>query len=143
MTVLQDSLQTEKGRRNCLLAAVRDFAAGRSLVPPLALEELRSYAAAVAAAGGFRRTDHELAAILLNNETWAETLAAVPFNRRILLLPQCLRPREVCPASVDEFGVLCEQCGQCAVGQLQREGEELGYVVLIAEGTTVVTRLLE
>jgi geranylgeranyl pyrophosphate synthase len=44
---------------------------------------------------------------------------------------------------MDEFGLLCEQCGQCPTGDFQEEAEKLGYVVLIAEGTTVVTKLLE
>jgi geranylgeranyl pyrophosphate synthase len=35
------------------------------------------------------------------------------------------------------------QCGGCCIGRIQAEAEKLGYVVLIAEGTTVVTKLLE
>ena len=44
---------------------------------------------------------------------------------------------------MDEFGLLCEQCGNCQIGTFQEAAESLGYVVLIAEGTTVVTKLLE
>src|ERR1051325_8867818 len=29
--------------------------------------------------------------VLINNEMWRETLAAVPYERRLLLLPKCLR----------------------------------------------------
>ena len=44
---------------------------------------------------------------------------------------------------MDEVGLLCQGCGRCAIGDFQETAEALGYVVLVAEGTTVVTRLLE
>jgi geranylgeranyl pyrophosphate synthase len=44
---------------------------------------------------------------------------------------------------MDEFGLLCEECGRCNIGELQSLAEELGYVVLVAEGSTVVSKLLE
>jgi geranylgeranyl diphosphate synthase, type II len=47
------------------------------------------------------------------------------------------------PGADGRLGVLCEQCGRCPIGDLQAEAESLGYVVLVAEGTSVVTRLIE
>ncbi|MCX7591015.1 MAG: polyprenyl synthetase family protein, partial [Kiritimatiellae bacterium] len=74
---------------------------------------------------------------------WWDVMAAVPPERRILLLPQCLRSRKSCRAETDGYGLLCRQCGGCPIGALQVEAEDMGYVTLVAEGTTVVTKLLE
>jgi geranylgeranyl pyrophosphate synthase len=81
--------------------------------------------------------------VLLGSEVWRATIGALPYERRVLLLPQCLRSSEFCEAEADAYGLLCRRCGRCALGQLEQEAESLGYVVLIAEGTTVVTQLLE
>jgi geranylgeranyl pyrophosphate synthase len=84
----------------------------------------------------------DYAAVLVNNAAWRETLARIPYARRLLLLPQCLRDRERCQADIDEFGLVCKHCGLCEIHRLQTAAERLGYVVLVAEGTVVVTSLI-
>ena len=79
------------------------------------------------------------AAVLLNNEVWRETLAGIPYRRRLLLLPQCLRDEDNCRAELDEFGLICKHCGRCPIHDLQTEAERLGYVVLAAEGAAIVS----
>jgi geranylgeranyl diphosphate synthase type II len=64
--------------------------------------------------------------VLINNEMWRETLASVPFEKRLLLLPKCLRVENKCPAPFDEFGLLCKQCGLCTIQDLQAEADEVG-----------------
>ena len=81
--------------------------------------------------------------VLLNNEVWSEHLASVPFDRRLLLLPKCLRVEDKCPAPFDEFGLLCKQCGLCTIQDLQEEAERLGYAVLVAEGSALVMALIQ
>src|SRR6202008_4029887 len=81
--------------------------------------------------------------VLLNNEMWREQLAAVPFERRLLLLPKCLRVEDRCPAPFDEFGLLCKQCGLCTIQDLQTEAERLGYAVLVAEGSALVMAIIQ
>ena len=49
---------------------------------------------------------------------------------------------EHCPASFDEYGLLCEGCGACCIGELSKMAESLGYAVLVAEGAGVVERLV-
>lgn len=129
--------------RAALLQAARDYVARHRLVPPLTLEELRAHATAIVNASPEGREHLDFVTVLVGNETWRNTLAGIPYDRRVLLLPQCLRDHQHCPAEMDEFGLLCEQCGRCAIGAMQAEAEALGYVVLVAEGTTVVTKLLE
>lgn len=137
------SVPEAEADRKRILAAIRRFVADGDLVPPLTLGDLESGAETVLRDEGFPLTYRNYAMVLFNTEVWRETLASIPFERRILLLPQCLRASEECPAEIDEFGLLCQACGRCPIGELQALAEELGYVVLVAEGTTVVTKLLE
>ena len=76
----------------------------------------------------------DYAVVTVNNESWRDALAAVPFERRLLLMPKCLREENRCPAPFDEFGLLCKQCGLCTIQDLTAEAEKLGYAVLVARG---------
>ena len=128
----------ERAKRDELQQAVVAYAAANKLVPPLSMEELRDHASRISP--GASLVDYTM--VLLNNEVWRETVASIPYSRRLLLLPQCLRDFKDCPATLDEFGLLCEECGRCNIGELQSLAEDLGYVVLVAEGSTVVSKLL-
>jgi geranylgeranyl pyrophosphate synthase len=129
----------ERFEREQLMQAVSGYAAEQQLVPPLSMEELRDHAVKIAADSSL--VDYTM--VLLNNAVWRETVASIPYERRLLLLPQCLRDPQGCPAEIDAFGLLCEDCGRCSIGELQSLAEELGYVVLVAEGSTVVSKMLE
>jgi geranylgeranyl pyrophosphate synthase len=128
--------------RRRLREAARRFVADRRLVPPLSLDDLEALAADLRRLAGAPEQHADFLAVLINNAAWRDAVAAVPFRRRTLLLPPCLRsPR--CEGEFDEFGLLCRQCGACVIGGLQREAEGLGYAVLVAEGTSIVSTLIE
>ena len=112
-------------------------------MPPLVVDELRRHADRVAAEADIAPTYRDYLGVLINNELWREQLAAVPFERRLLLLPKCLRLEGKCPAPFDEFGLLCKQCGLCTIQDLQDEAERLGYAVLVAEGSAIVMSLIQ
>src|SRR5262245_10452672 len=114
-----------------------------TLVPPLVLDELRDHADAVVSLAGVEPLYRDYVGVLLNNEVWSEHLASVPYDRRLLLLPKCLRVEDKCPAPFDEFGLLCKQCGLCTIQDLQEEAERLGYAVLVAEGSALVMALIQ
>ncbi|MDD4870218.1 MAG: polyprenyl synthetase family protein [Kiritimatiellae bacterium] len=139
----QKSLPGIREERNRLLAIVRDYVKEQKLVPPLSMEEMVPHADKVVELSGAEVGLRDFIIVLVGNEVWRDTMAAIPFERRILLLPKCLRSVGECQAEIDEFGLLCKECGRCPIGKLQAEAEDLGYVVLIAEGATVVTKLLE
>ncbi len=80
--------------------------------------------------------------VALMNEFWRDQVAAVPFHRRLLLLPHCLKNAEGCPADYDEFGLDCRKCGQCSVADFKVRAEELGYKVLVSEGTPIVLKII-
>jgi geranylgeranyl pyrophosphate synthase len=133
---------SELDRRNKIERAVLAYAERERLVPPLTSDELVAHAECAATAVPITADELPYVVVLLNNVLWADVVAGVPYERRLLLLPQCLADVEVCRADRDGLGLLCAQCGGCAIGVLQAEADRLGYVTMVAEGTTVVSKLL-
>jgi len=133
----------DRARRDRLRDAVRRYVARAEPVPPLSLRELAAHADAVLEATGADDRFGRWLSVLISNEAWRERLAVVPPDRRLLLLPKCLRADGECPATVDALGLLCAGCGRCPIHDFKTEAERLGYVVLIAEGTAAVMRLIE
>jgi len=129
--------------RQQILARVREYVTTHQPVPPMPTEELKIHADHLIAELGCDPIYRDYIGVLLNNEMWREPLAAVPFERRLLLLPKCLRVESKCPAPFDEFGLLCKQCGLCSIQDLQAEAERLGYAVLVAEGSAIVMSLIQ
>ncbi len=63
-------------------------------------------------------------------------------QRRLFLLPHCLKHAEGCPADYDEFGLDCERCGACSIADFRSVAEEMGYKVLVAEGSPIVLKII-
>jgi geranylgeranyl pyrophosphate synthase len=82
------------------------------------------------------------AMVCIANEFWREQVQAVDFKRRLLLLPHCLKHAEGCPADYDEFGLDCRKCGACSVADFKTKAEDLGYKVLVSEGTPIVLKII-
>jgi geranylgeranyl pyrophosphate synthase len=80
--------------------------------------------------------------VAITNEFWREQVSAIDFKRRLLLLPHCLKNAEGCPADYDEFGLDCKKCGACNVADFKVKAEELGYKVLVSEGTPIVLKII-
>ncbi|MFG0332782.1 MAG: polyprenyl synthetase family protein, partial [Maioricimonas sp. JB049] len=80
--------------------------------------------------------------VMLGNFFWKRQLVAIPFERRMLLLPHCLKHAEGCPADYDEFGLDCEKCGACSIADYKVRAEQLGYKVLVAEGSPIVLKII-
>lgn len=80
--------------------------------------------------------------VSLASAFWHDQVAAVPYNRRLLLLPHCLKHAEGCPADYDEFGLDCKKCGACSIADFRVRAEELGYKVLVAEGSPIVMKII-
>ncbi len=137
------TVPAQKSDRVSLWTAVRDFVSSSDLVSPLSREDLETMAEELCTQTGTETQYRDFLMVLLNTESWKKTVSMVPYERRMLLLPQCLRTRSDCPAEMDDLGLLCENCDRCPLGKITQLAEDLGYVTLIAEGTTVVTRLFE
>lgn len=148
--VVQQRVRTPKknipqtvGERNHIAQVVRNYVAEFNPVPPQPPEDLKIHANRVVQMLDCDPIYRDYIGVLLNNEMWREQLAAVPFERRLLLLPKCLRVESKCPAPFDEFGLLCKQCGLCTIQDLQAEAEKLGYATLVAEGSAIVMSLIQ
>jgi geranylgeranyl pyrophosphate synthase len=129
--------------RNYTLQVIRKYVAAFNPVPPLPLDELKQHADRVMGMLKCNAIYRDYVGVLINNEIWREQLASIPFERRLLLLPKCLRVESKCPAPFDEFGLLCKQCGLCTIQDLQAEAEKLGYATLVAEGSAIVMSLIQ
>ena len=132
-----------KQKRQDIQQHVVTFVKDKHLSPPLALEELREYADEIIQKYGMSDKSNDLVAVYLNNELWRPILSTIPYERRILVLPQCLANSKVCPAETDIYGLLCEKCGSCSICALQTQAEVLGITALVAEGGMVVAGLIE
>src|SRR5688572_15656554 len=138
----QDTIPQTREERDAVKRLCEMYVESEKPVPPLSLEELRKHAESLIARNNLDAKFRDYVAVLLNSEVWREQLATVPFERRLLLLPKCLRVEDKCPAPFDEFGLLCKQCGLCSIQDLQVEAERLGYAVLVAEGSAIVMAII-
>lgn len=135
--------QTKADRDN-VLHCIRQYVERENPVPPMPQDELEVHARKILEMSGLKDEIYlHYTAVCLNNEMWRETLAAIPYERRLLLMPKCLRVEDKCPAPFDEFGLLCKQCGLCSIQDFQNEAERLGYAVLVAEGSAIVMSLIQ
>jgi len=80
--------------------------------------------------------------VMVGNAFWKQQFLAIPFSRRMLLLPHCLKHAEGCPAEYTQFGLDCERCGACSIADYKVRAEQLGYKVLVAEGSPVVLKII-
>ncbi len=80
--------------------------------------------------------------VVLSSEFWREQVAAIPHSRRLFLLPHCLKHAEGCPADYDKFGLDCKTCGACSIADFRTKAEEMGYKVLVAEGSPIVLKII-
>jgi geranylgeranyl pyrophosphate synthase len=80
--------------------------------------------------------------VVLASEFWKDQVAAVPPSRRLFLLPHCLKHAEGCPADYDEFGLECKKCGACSIADFRGLADQMGYKVLVAEGSPIVLKII-
>jgi geranylgeranyl pyrophosphate synthase len=139
----KENIPQTVGERLRLRDLVAAYVLEKKPTPPLPVAELRSHAEQFALQHGMGTAYLDYLGVLINNELWKDHLASVPYERRLLLMPKCLRVEEKCPAPFDEFGLLCKQCGLCTIQDLQSEAERLGYAVLVAEGSAIVMAIIE
>src|SRR3954465_2326033 len=139
----QSKIPDDKRVRAQLKKAAYDQVRRVNAVPPLTMDELREHTAAVLALTGVDLKFKDYAAVLVSNASWHDPLAKIPYDRRLLLIPKCLRVEDKCPAPFDQFGLLCKECGLCSIQDLTVEAERLGYAVLVAEGSAIVRSMIE
>ena len=128
--------------RDAIRAAVEKFCKTVDKSKPLTRESTREMAEKVLGPLGLGESCLGFTMVMLTNEFWRDQVAAIPFHRRLMLLPHCLKNAEGCPAEYDELGLDCKKCGACEVGDFRTKAEELGYKVLVSEGTPIVLKII-
>jgi len=140
---VQDGICQTRAERDRVRDVISETVGAMDLVPPVPKDELRRIARDVARTAGVDSACGDYLAVLVNNELWRESVARIPVDRRLLLLPRCMRDEAACQGEMDEFGLLCAECGSCVIHDFKTEAERLGYVVLVAEGSPLVMALIE
>lgn len=129
--------------RTRLRGLIVEFAEGKNLVPPVALHVLEQLADEFAGKYGVDESVRNWLMVEIHNCVWMPTVAAIPYDRRLLLLPKCLSNSKECEGEIDEMGLLCHRCGKCKIPTLEDRAEELGVLSMVAEGFTSVIELIE
>ena len=136
--VVPQSAEDRDRIRARALRLVRDVDRGK----PLTRADLLRLGSQALADEGLPSDFLGFAMVALDNEFWRDQFAAVPFSRRLLMLPHCLRRSDACLGHYDQDGLNCAGCGRCPIGGLKAEAEALGYSVLVAEGTPAVVEIV-
>jgi geranylgeranyl diphosphate synthase type II len=123
--------------------AVREYIKQHTPVGPLSIEELRAHCKKVLDSAGIDEKYIDFTAVVFNNEVWRPVLAKIQYKKRLLLLPKCFRNTQNCQGTFDEVGLICAHCGRCMIDEFSTQAEQLGYSVLVAEGSPVVMSLIE
>ena len=84
-----------------------------------------------------------LAIIKLINQKLVEDFRKVPYDERVLFLPQCMRNSEKCQAKNTDMGYVCTHCGACGISKIKKEAESLGYQVFIVPGGRMVYKIVK
>lgn len=87
-------------------------------------------------------TKMDLIGIRLRNRAMYMPFSKVPFNRRAIFLPQCLRSI-TCPAVLSPEGIKCRDCGACGISKAHREAERLGYRFFVVPGSSFIMRMIQ
>ena len=131
-----------KALRVEIRARCRQVAAGLDKSRPLSKDELESLTRATLESMKLPEGYVGWTMVTLVSAFWWDQVAAVPPSRRLFLLPHCLKHAEGCPADYDEFGLDCERCGACSIADFRGRAEEMGYKVLVAEGSPIVLKII-
>jgi len=128
--------------RESIKQAADDYARTLDKSKPFTKDELERHGRKLLDQLGMPEGYLGFAMVLLGNSFWKQQFLSIPFERRMLLLPHCLKHAEGCPADYDEFGLDCEKCGACSIADYKVRAEQLGYKVLVAEGSPIVLKII-
>lgn len=78
---------------------------------------------------------------LQNRAMWA-MFSKIPFDKRAIFMPQCLRSVE-CQARLSPEGIKCKGCGQCEIMNAKKAAEKLGYMFFVVPGSSFIVRMIK
>ncbi|MFH1540680.1 MAG: DUF116 domain-containing protein [Elusimicrobiota bacterium] len=77
------------------------------------------------------------------NKKYLKKFLQIPTNKKVILMPQCLRNIKKCKAK--EFGsyYLCAECGGCKISKISQIAKSNGYLALrILKGGSIVKKMV-
>ena len=128
--------------RESLRARCEDVASRLDPASPVTKDEMEQIARAMIQEADLPESYLGWVMVMISSAFWKGPLSAVPPERRLFLLPHCLKHAEGCPAEYDQFGMNCKECGACSIADFRGIAEEMGYRVLVAEGSPVVMKII-
>ncbi len=141
--IFDGRIPTDADSRKEINEKILRFVGERDLRPPVTMSTLNSLSDDFIISNGLDKRITDWVMVFINNALWRETVAAVPHERRVLLMPQCLKDSEKCKAPVDDFGLLCQCCCSCPISSLENMASDLGMMTIVSEGFSMVVSLIE
>lgn len=142
-TALTLVVPPEKKLREDIRRNVNQHFTVNRIIPPVSYDKLAEMADSLLEKNSWDKCYKAFVMVCSGNAIWRPVVGAIPYKRRMLLLPQCLKNSNLCKGVQDELGLLCAECGNCNISGFLREAEKLGYVTVVSEGTTIASKLVE
>lgn len=79
--------------------------------------------------------------IQLKNKVGLGKFSRVPFKKRMVFLPQCLRSPD-CPSKLSQEGLSCIGCGKCEICNAKKVAADLGCMVFVVPGSSFIRRMI-
>ncbi|MCR9119416.1 MAG: DUF116 domain-containing protein, partial [bacterium] len=133
---------SSKEDREALRKKCAEVADGLDKSRPLSKDEMEAVSRQILTDAGEPEGYLGWIMVILAGEFWRDQIAHIPPSRRLFLLPHCLKHAEGCPADYDEFGLDCRTCGACSIADFRTIAEDMGYKVLVAEGSPIVLKII-
>lgn len=128
-----------------LLLLAYSFKTGNFLFPNLMIILLVFFESPVKSVLRILRIDEsrmDRMTIYLRNRAMCPSFRKVPFNKRAIFVPQCLRAME-CPARLSPEGMKCKGCGACEIDKAQKLADKLGYMFFVVPGSSFIVRMIK
>lgn len=145
--VLETSLRLivpgDRQIRNDIRHRTDQYFSENRIFPPASYHAIAEFADALIDEHKWNKSFKAFVMVCCGNAIWRTVVGAIPFDRRMLMLPHCLKNSNMCKGSIDELGLLCTECGNCNISGFLREAENLGYITVVTEGTAIAKKLVE
>ena len=123
-------------------APTAEIAAKLDKSRPLGKDELEAIAQQLIAEAGLPEGYLGWTMVALATAFWEPQVAATPFDARLFLLPHCLKARRGLPGRLRRVRPRLPQVRRLSRRRLQAKAEDLGYKVLVSEGTPIVLKII-
>ncbi len=90
---------------------------------------------------GFDDANIDRISIDMKNKAMWATFSKIPFEKRAVFIPQCLRSVD-CPARLSPEGIKCKDCGLCDITRAKKNAERLGYMFFVVPGSSFIVRMI-